>query len=185
MPAIDYSSHVTNPVAQGPGAAAVSARGTDASSFSFGDLLDIVNPLQHIPVVSTLYRKFTGDEIGTPRIAGDTLYGGVVGFITSLADCAFEKITGHNVGDTVLAFLTGPDQTQTAAQPANVQPASAVSIPAPLGAAISTTLSAATPDLTALMSSMSAKGVGSDIAARAAYAYGKTLGLSAPVYQPN
>src|SRR5262245_34046554 len=26
-------------------------------------LIDIVNPLQHIPVISTLYRRITGDEI--------------------------------------------------------------------------------------------------------------------------
>ena len=31
---------------------------------SFGDFLEIINPLQHIPVVSTLYRMVTGDEIG-------------------------------------------------------------------------------------------------------------------------
>jgi hypothetical protein len=186
MPAIDYSSHVTNPAAQGPQAAATAARGADTSGFSFGDFLDIINPLQHIPVVSTLYRKLTGDEIGTPeKIAGDTLYGGVIGFVTSLADSAFQKVTGHNVGDTVLAFLTGSDDTKIAAQPASVQQASVVSIPAPLGAAITNTLSASTPDLTALMNSMSAKGVGTDTAARAAYAYGKTLALGAPVYQPN
>ncbi|HEV7371081.1 MAG TPA: hypothetical protein VGO20_18420, partial [Arenibaculum sp.] len=51
------------------------------SSLSFWDLLDVINPLQHIPVVGTIYRALTGDEISTPaRVAGGTLYGGVVGF---------------------------------------------------------------------------------------------------------
>ena len=31
--------------------------------FTFLDMLDIINPLQHIPVVSTLYRAITGDTI--------------------------------------------------------------------------------------------------------------------------
>lgn len=31
---------------------------------NFWDFLDIINPLQHIPVISTIYRQITGDEIG-------------------------------------------------------------------------------------------------------------------------
>ena len=47
---------------------------------SFHNLLGIVNPLQHLPVIGTLYRAITGDKIGTPeKIAGDALYGGVWG----------------------------------------------------------------------------------------------------------
>ena len=30
---------------------------------SFSDVLDIVNPLQHIPVVSTVYRMITSGQI--------------------------------------------------------------------------------------------------------------------------
>jgi hypothetical protein len=38
---------------------------------SFADFIDIINPLQHIPIVSTLYRSMTGDTIGGPaRIHG-------------------------------------------------------------------------------------------------------------------
>ncbi|MEP4884867.1 MAG: hypothetical protein ABJ215_00715, partial [Alphaproteobacteria bacterium] len=37
----------------------------------FSTLLDIVNPLQHIPLVSSLYREITGDEISpSARIVG-------------------------------------------------------------------------------------------------------------------
>ncbi len=105
MTAVDFSAHVTNPLAAGPAAAAATAS-TTGEGFSFGDLLDIVNPLQHIPVVSTLYRAITGDQIKTfPKIAGDTLFGGVTGFVASIADTIFEKITGKNVGDTVLAWV--------------------------------------------------------------------------------
>ena len=77
-------------------AAAATASKTD-EGFSFHDLLDIVNPLQHIPIVSTIYRAITGDQIKTfPKIAGDTLFGGVTGFLSSVADTIFEKITGKN-----------------------------------------------------------------------------------------
>jgi hypothetical protein len=174
MPGIDYTSHVTTAAAQAPAAAASAAK-TDDSGFSFADLLDIINPLQHIPVVSTLYRSITGDGIGTPeKIAGDTLYGGLVGLLASLADTAFKEITGKDVGDTVLAFLTGDDTVQTAAaapeKPAQVTTAQAVN----------------TPDMSALMSALSGKGVDAGTAARAAYAYGRTLGLTtfAPLLPP-
>ncbi|MBT5013959.1 MAG: hypothetical protein HON02_05865, partial [Rhodospirillaceae bacterium] len=33
-----------------------------ADGFTFLDFLDIINPLQHIPVVGSLYRDMTGDE---------------------------------------------------------------------------------------------------------------------------
>ena len=177
MPGIDYSSHVTNAAAQGPAAAAAaaSAQESDTSDFSFYDLLDIVNPLQHIPVISTLYRTLTGDQIDTPeKIAGDALYGGVIGLVASLADTAFQAITGKDVGDTVLAYLTGDDATQIASaapeKPAQVKPAESVS----------------SPDMSALMSALSRKGVDSDTAARAAYAYGRTIGLTmaVPELQP-
>lgn len=43
---------------------------------TFGDLLDVINPLQHIPMVSSIYRAVTGDEISPgARVAGGALYG--------------------------------------------------------------------------------------------------------------
>lgn len=64
--------------------AASSARPNKAAakddSFSFWDLIDVVNPLQHIPVVSTIYRAVTGDKMGNfARIAGGAVFGGFVG----------------------------------------------------------------------------------------------------------
>lgn len=76
--------------------------------FSFDDLLDLVNPLQHLPIVSTLYEHYANDPINTfPKIAGDTLYGGPLGLLSSVADTVFEKITGKSFGDTVLSWVTG------------------------------------------------------------------------------
>ena len=174
MTGIDYSSHVTDTAAQGPAVAAASAKSTEESDFSFKDFLDIVNPLQHIPVISTLYRSLTGDNIGTPeKIAGDTLYGGVIGLVSSLADTAFQAITGKDVGDTVMAFLTGDDTIKTVGADAPSQTAAAEEKPASVKPAQSVT----GPDLTALINALSSKGVDSDTAARAAYAYGRTKAM--------
>ena len=54
--------------------------------FSFGDILDIINPLQHIPIVSSIYRKISGDIIAPAmQIAGDALFGGPIGAAVSIA----------------------------------------------------------------------------------------------------
>jgi hypothetical protein len=79
--------------------------GADGKSF-FENVLDIVNPLEHLPVVSTIYHAITGNQSGdVEKIAGDTLYGGPIGLLSSVADVAFEKITGKNFGDTMLAMV--------------------------------------------------------------------------------
>ncbi len=78
--------------------------------FSFGALLDAINPLQHIPVVSTIYRAASGDTIGpAPRIMGGALFGGVIGLITSAADAVVEGVTGKDTGSHVMAMLPDPE----------------------------------------------------------------------------
>ena len=79
LPQTQAQAAAATPAGAGPG-------------FSFHDLLSIINPLQHLPVIGTLYRAVTGDTIGTPeKIAGDTLYGGLWGAVASIADAAFEE----------------------------------------------------------------------------------------------
>ncbi|GEM_PF-3510910 len=62
--------------------------------FSFDDLIDIVNPLQHIPIVSSIYRKISGDVIAPAmKIAGGALFGGPLGaaisFVTTTIQSQF------------------------------------------------------------------------------------------------
>lgn len=72
-----------------------------------GAILDVINPLQHIPVISTIYRNITGDEISPmARVAGDALYGGPIGAAVGLADVAVESATGKDIGGNVMAMLT-------------------------------------------------------------------------------
>jgi hypothetical protein len=87
------------------------AGGEEGGFLSFlKTVIDIINPLQHIPVVSTLYRQITGDEISpAARIAGDTLFGGPLGTMVALADVTSEKISGKDIGGNVMAMLS-PDK---------------------------------------------------------------------------
>ncbi|MTI16944.1 hypothetical protein E1162_06800 [Rhodobacteraceae bacterium RKSG542] len=51
-------------------------KNSGSEPFSLGELVDFVNPLQHIPLVNTLYREITGDEASSrSRVAGSMLYG--------------------------------------------------------------------------------------------------------------
>lgn len=75
-------------------------------SFGFLDLLDVINPLQHLPVIGTIYRAVTGDEIKpAARIIGDTAFGGVVGAATAIADTVVEASTGKDVGGHVAGMF--------------------------------------------------------------------------------
>ena len=87
---------------------------------TFGDFIDIINPLQHIPGVSTLYRSLTGDEISPgARMAGGTLYGGPVGFASALANNVLEETTGTDIAGNVLAAFSGPEAPGGIADPAS------------------------------------------------------------------
>lgn len=83
---------------------------------SFGDLLDVINPLQHIPIVNTLYQELTGDKIGVgARLAGDTLFGGAIGLVASVVNCLVEEGTGDDIGGHVLALFKDGDSAGSAA----------------------------------------------------------------------
>jgi hypothetical protein len=76
--------------------------------FDFFDLLDVVNPLQHIPVISTIYRRMTGDELSpAARVAGATLFVGPIGTALAVADSIVEYETGQDTGDNLYAAMFG------------------------------------------------------------------------------
>lgn len=103
--------------------------------FTFGDLIDTINPLQHIPVISTLYREQTGDDIAAaPRVIGSTLFFGPLGIISALANIAVEESTGKDIGAHV-ADWTGinfnadtPAVAQTEEAPVSYDPNDPVSV---------------------------------------------------------
>ncbi len=83
--------------------------------YSFADLLDIINPLQHIPLVSSVYRALTGDEIKpSARILGATLYGGPVGLVASTSMAVVQEAAGGSPTDMMVASLLGTDEAAPA-----------------------------------------------------------------------
>src|SRR5262245_53149997 len=80
---------------------------------TLGDLIDVVNPLQHLPVISSLYRAWTGDSLAPlPRLLGDTLFGGAIGAAVSAANIVLEQVTGKDAGAQVLALLHIPTHSE-------------------------------------------------------------------------
>ena len=74
--------------------------------FGFDDFLDAINPLQHIPILGTLYREIVGDDIGiASRLVGGALFAGIPGLIGSAVDAAFEAVSGKDLGTTALALV--------------------------------------------------------------------------------
>lgn len=74
--------------------------------FKFSDFLDIINPLQHIPIVSTVYRALTGDQIEAgSRMAGGALFGGPIGLAASVVSAMINESTGKDPGEHAMAML--------------------------------------------------------------------------------
>jgi hypothetical protein len=109
--------------------AAVRAQGptkdaTTDNGLSFSDLLGVINPLQHIPVVGTLYRELTGDTISpAAQIAGDALYGGLIGLGSSIVNEVVQSTTGNDIGGHIWATLFGDSDEATPVQVADTTPA--------------------------------------------------------------
>lgn len=73
---------------------------------TFAEFLYIINPLQHIPVVSTLYRAITGDQIRTgPRVAGGMLFGRPVGALVAGITALFEEASGGDIGEYIADLI--------------------------------------------------------------------------------
>lgn len=167
------------PVQRERAAAAPMPRNADGlpepqADMSFWDVLDVVNPLQHIPIVNSIYRAVTGDEIGAPaRVMGGILFGGVVGGAAAIANAVLEQSTGRDLGDHVLASLGAGGQeagaaTAVAQAPAPASAAQAASTPttpqtvaAATAAALRPTASAAPPETAAPVPAAAAPGAAS------------------------
>jgi hypothetical protein len=94
---------------------------TSEQAFGFGDLVDIVNPLHHIPLVSTLYENVTGDTIRpTGRIIGGALFGGFAGAAAGIANVIVEEETGKDMAGNVVALVT--EGTLPSAKPDTMSP---------------------------------------------------------------
>lgn len=154
------------PVAAAAKPPATEAAPQEEESF-FQHILDVVNPLQHLPVIGTIYRAITGEKLDpVEKIAGDALYGGLWGAVSAVASVAFEAITGKSVEDTVLGWFDGKDDAPRAVA-ANTPAAQTVAMTMPGEA-----------DTAALNSALMSRGVNPDLANRALYAYRRSVSLT-------
>lgn len=85
--------------------------------FTFGDVLDMLNPLHHLPVISQVYRENSQDDAceGSKIIGGALfggLLGGVTGVISSLANSAIRHETRHDVSEHLVAMVDDSLSTQ-------------------------------------------------------------------------
>ena len=112
---------VTPPPARADAKGAAAGKGAEMTAFhdgdqmSFSDLVDIINPLQHIPVVDEIYRHLTGDKIGVvSTVLGGALYGGVIGIGASVVGLLFKEATGDSPTGHVLAMFDDDTPSSTA-----------------------------------------------------------------------
>jgi hypothetical protein len=97
--------------------------------FTFMDFLDIINPLQHIPIIATFYREMSGDDLDPgSRVIGDTLFMGPVGTVAALANVMIDDATGKDMGEHVMAFFddgasTPPEVSDHGTGPVAISPA--------------------------------------------------------------
>lgn len=85
------------------------------------DVVDALNPLNHIPFVNTLYEQATGHTASTAsKLIGGALIGGPIGFLAALGNVIFEQETGHSAAGAVVAALTG-EETAASTQVAAVE----------------------------------------------------------------
>ena len=96
------------------------------ADLTFDDLIDVINPLHHLPVVSTIYRAITGDQISVhARAMGGGLYGGPVGLLAAGATMAVEEATGMTASNTLASLFSGEDdgaELAAAPQPRGLTP---------------------------------------------------------------
>jgi hypothetical protein len=91
----------------------------------FGDFIDIINPLQHLPIVATLYRNKTGETIGlASRVIGGALWGRIGGFVAGIANGVVNWFTGKDIGDHIYSAFFGKSgnsgKDRTIAKPAKL-----------------------------------------------------------------
>ncbi len=86
---------------------------TGDGHFSFWDFLDVINPLQHIPIVNGIYRELTGDTIKpVMKLAGGALFGGPLGLALSTVDVGIQGTTGKDTGEHLQAMLDSKEDAR-------------------------------------------------------------------------
>ena len=75
--------------------------------FGWDDFADLVNPLQHVPLVSIAYRAISGDKIYGAASLIDVAFGPLSGMGT-VFQLAYQSTTGQSLEDQAVAAVFGP-----------------------------------------------------------------------------
>ncbi|MDX1519587.1 MAG: hypothetical protein R3318_05645 [Gammaproteobacteria bacterium] len=110
VPAAGLAAHQSNVPGAGP------AGGDADATIGFADLVDIVNPLQHIPVINSIYQDMTGDTIKpVMSIAGGALFGGPIGaaiaLVSTVIKAGLENPAGETAGEALAMDPVNPAVT--------------------------------------------------------------------------
>ncbi len=120
--------------------------------FGFDDFLDIINPLQHIPIISTLYREITGDELSAgARMIGGGIFGGGIGLAASIVNSAIEAQTGKDMGEHVVAMFSDDDITTDPVQVAKAVEPAATAQPQPAANTAAVSSAPAAPQIPVIL----------------------------------
>ena len=93
-----------------------------SKQFGFADLVDMVNPLHHVPVVGHVYREVTGDEIKPiSKMIGAAAFGGPLGVATALADTVVEHETGKDIAGNAFDIAFGETDNETSTPEAAIE----------------------------------------------------------------
>jgi hypothetical protein len=77
--------------------------------FGWDDFVDIINPLQHIPVVAQIYRAVTGDQAyGLSAFIGAAPFG-ALSIASAVVDTVIRAQTGRDAGTDMAARIFGID----------------------------------------------------------------------------
>lgn len=75
---------------------------------SFDEVLNSLNPLHHVPIVSTIYQAVSGEKIGIgPRMIAATILGGPVGLIIAGIAAFIEEMSGGTIAEHAVALFEG------------------------------------------------------------------------------
>ncbi len=117
------------------------AEAADPHVVGAADVLDILNPLQHLPLISSLYRDITGDQIKPgARMIGGAVFGGGVGLASSSVNAVIEEKTGADIGGNLAQSIqgTGKKPTKSADRFVEREPVTIAWNDPPLEAAVET-----------------------------------------------
>jgi hypothetical protein len=108
----------------------------EKDGFGFGDVIDIINPLHHIPIVATIYRNLSGDQIGAaPRVIGGAVWGRIGGFVAGVVNAVVGWWSGKDIGDHIYAAVFGdPKKVDGATAVAQNRPPTAGAAPSSVAA---------------------------------------------------